>query len=224
VTQQDLPLPLPRGGARLGAGRPKIKGRRASEPHKTRSKVDPRKPLHVVLRAVRGLRLRKKGVYHAIREALARTKWVRIIHLSIQQSHVHLIVEAQHAANLAKGMKSFQISAAKKINAATGRDGGQVFADRYHAVSLGSPRQVRNTLAYVLNNWRHHGAEAGARECDPFSSGMGFDGWTATPVAFPESYVQLPVAEATTWLLRVGWKRHAALIDLAHVPGGAHAE
>ena len=111
MTQQDLPLPRPRGGARPGAGRPKIKGRRASEPHKVRSKVDPRKPLHVVLRAVRGLRLRKKGVYHAIREALAKTKWVRIIHMSIQQSHVHLIVEAQHAANLARGMKSFQIMA-----------------------------------------------------------------------------------------------------------------
>ena len=189
-----------------------------------RATLDPRKPVHVVLRAVRELGLRKKGVYHAIRAALAQTKWVRIVHLSIQQSHVHLIVEAQHATLLAKGMQSFQISAAKKINAATGRGRGQVFADRYHAVTLGSPRQVRNTLAYVLNNWRHHGVEAGARECDPFSSGIGFDGWTATPRAFPATYIPLPVAEPRSWLLRVGWKRHAPRIDLAFVPGGAHAE
>ena len=91
MNQQEIHFPSTHGGARPGAGRPKIKGRRASEPHKTRSKVDPRKPLHVVLRAVRGLRLRKKGIYHAIREALARTKWVRIIHLSIQQlSLIHI--------------------------------------------------------------------------------------------------------------------------------------
>jgi len=221
--QQDIGFPNTHGGVRAGAGRPKIKGRRASEPHKVRAKVDPRKPLHIVLRAVRELRLRKKGVYHAIREALAKVKWVRIVHMSIQQSHVHLIVEAQHAANLARGMKSFQISAAKKINVALGRAGGQVFADRYHATPLGTPRQVRNCIAYVLNNWRHHGVEASSRACDPFSSGMTFDGWSASPAAYPETYVPLPVGEATTWLLHVGWRRHGP-ISLAFVPGGAHAE
>jgi len=33
----------------------------------------------------------------------------------------------------------------------------------------------------------------------------------------------LPVGEATTWLLHVGWRRHGP-ISLAFVPGGAHAE
>jgi hypothetical protein len=33
---------------------------------------------------------------------------------------------------------------------------GKVFHERYHARHLRSPRQVRNVLVYVLNNWRKH--------------------------------------------------------------------
>jgi len=221
VKQQKISFPRRRGGAQPGAGRPKIKDRRASEPHKLRAKVDPRKPLHVVLRAVRGLRLRKKGVYHAIREALGVARWVRIVHLSIQQSHVHLIVEAEDAKHLSRGMQSFQISAAKKINAALGRKGGQVFADRFHAVTLGSPKQLRNTICYVLNNARHHGESVDA--IDWFSSASRFDGWKEALPEIPAAYRALPVREAGTWLLRVGWRRHGP-ISMHTVPGGGHAE
>jgi len=208
-----------RGGPRPGAGRPKIKGRRVSEPHRVRPKVDSRKPLHIVLRAVRGLRLRQSRIYHAIREALAQAKLIRICHLSIQQSHVHLIVEAAHAHNLSRGLQGFQISAARKINAVLGTS-GTIFADRYHAVPLGSPRQIRNTLAYVLNNWRHH--DVALESIDPFSSGSSFDGWKESPRAFPDAY-RLPVDEPTTWLLRVGWKRHGPISVYATL-GGKHAE
>ena len=52
---------------------------------------------------------------------------------------MHLIVEAAHAHNLSRGLQGFQNSAARKINAALGIS-GKVFADRYHAVVLGSPR------------------------------------------------------------------------------------
>jgi len=209
------------GGKRRGAGRKPPKDRRCSEAHRKREKVDPRKPLHVVLRAVRGLRLRSSKIYHAIREALAAAKLVRIVHVSIQQSHVHLIVEAAHARNLSRGLQGFQISAAKKINAALGVS-GKVFADRYHAVPLGSPRQIRNTLAYVLNNWRHHDVEL-ASTIDPFSSASTFEGWKESPRAFPSTYVPLPVDEPATWLLRVGWKRRGP-ISVYAVPGGKHAE
>jgi len=209
------------GGARPGAGRPKISGRRVSEPHRRRAKVDSRKPLHIVLRAVRGLRLRQSRVYHAIREALAQAKLIRICHMSIQQSHVHLIVEAAHAHNLSRGLQGFQISAARKINAALGTS-GKVFADRYHAVVLGSPRQIRNTLAYVLNNWRHHDVTLEST-IDPFSSASSFAGWKENPRAFPATYQPLPVDEPTTWLLRVGWRRHGP-ISVYAVPGGKHAE
>ena len=56
------------------------------------------------------------------------------------------------------------ISAARNINRELGERTGdkqsdRVFADRYHARVLKTPRQVRNTIAYVLNNWRHHGED-----------------------------------------------------------------
>lgn len=52
------------------------------------------------------------------------------------------------------------------------------FADRYHDVPLTTPRQVRNCLAYVLNNWRRHGEDRDrAWNVDPFSTGIWFPGW-----------------------------------------------
>lgn len=78
----------------------------------------------------------------------------RIVHLSIQRTHIHLIVEAASRKALWKGMEAFSISAARQINASTGCKHGQVFADRYHARALTSPRQVRNCIASVLNNER----------------------------------------------------------------------
>ena len=42
----------------------------------------------------------------------------RIVHLSIQRTHVHLLVEANSKGNSRRGMQGFQISAAKHLNAA----------------------------------------------------------------------------------------------------------
>ena len=55
-----------------------------------------------------------------------------------------------------------EIAAAKNLNKAISKRTGKkrrgtVFPDRYHAVVIRSPRQARNNLAYVLNNWRRHG-------------------------------------------------------------------
>jgi len=54
-------------------------------------------------------------------------------------------------------------------------------SNHYHARPLTSPRVVRNTLAYVLNNYRPHGEDqvgvARAWKADPFSSGPLFFGW-----------------------------------------------
>ena len=63
----------------------------------------------------------------------------RIVHMSIQRNHVHLIVEAEHKLSLSRGMQSFQISAAKHLNRAVSveralpeRRRGTVFPDRFH--------------------------------------------------------------------------------------------
>jgi REP element-mobilizing transposase RayT len=158
---EQLVLWKPRGGKRRGAGR-KPKGRRAGSPHKTRPELNPRHPVHVVLRVIGAVgNLRRRFTYRAIREAtltIARREDFRIVHLSIQRTHVHLLVEADDKATLALGMQGFQISAAKHLNAAIskGKPGprrcGTVFPDRYHAQIITSPRQARHALSYVLVN------------------------------------------------------------------------
>src|SRR5882762_2484929 len=118
---EQLVLFKQRGGKRRGAGRPP-KGKRAGSPHKARPFLHQRYPVHVVLRAIRAVgNLRRRCVYRAIREATlttARRGKLRIVHLSIQRTHVHLLVEAKDKETLASGMQGFQISAAKHLNAA----------------------------------------------------------------------------------------------------------
>jgi WD40 repeat protein len=72
--------------------------------------------------------LRKPHLFRAIRVALfvvAAREDFRIVHFSIQGDHLHLIVEASSREALWSGMKAFQISAAKRINAAITRRTGE---------------------------------------------------------------------------------------------------
>ena len=224
----------PRGGKRPGAGRPP-KGARAGSPHKRRRAFKASTPLHVVLRASAAVgTLRRRKIYRAIRWAtvvVGKYEDVRIVHLSIQRTHVHLLVEAANKTALARGMKAFQISAAKLINAVVSVRGarrrrGQVFTDRYHAELIESPRQARRALAYVLNNWRKHREDRGERArrwlVDPFSSGISFGGWKELEHALvmwrpPATYDPMIVWLPRTWLLREGWRRHG-LIPCREVP------
>jgi hypothetical protein len=129
------------------------------------------------------------------------------------------VVEAADQDQLARGMQGFTISCARQLNRRLGRT-GPVFAGRYHAVPLASPRQVRSALSYVLNNWRHHGEDRGSRALyDPYSSARAFEGWS-TPryQRLAPGAELLPTAFPTCWLLTVGWRRHRR-IDPGEVPG-----
>lgn len=234
------------GGKRKGAGR-KAVPRPGEPPHRRvrkRPAITARTPVHVVIRVVpRVGRLRRRKAYQAIRRALLTVflrGLIRIVHLSIQRRHIHLIVEATDERALARGMQGFQISAARQINAAVtvelrarGELGdrecvrGQVFTNRYHAEIIDTPRRARHCLAYVLNNWRRHredvnGAAHRPARVDPYSSGIGFDGWRDrdAPFAWPHEYEPLVVARAESWLLVDGWRRHGS-IDVHEVPGPA---
>ena len=224
-----------RGGKRRGAGRPR-KGLRSSERHKRRPTLTGHEPLLVTVRIDEGVgNLRRRGIYHALRFALyaaALFDEFRVVHFSIQRTHLHMIVEAQSKQALSSGMQRLLISAARHINGAvtaeTGvRRRGRVVSDRYHASVLGSPRQVRNAIAYVLNNWRRHGEHrakfARGWLLDPFSSATRFGGWTeleGRDVLFRvrESYEPLFTWLPKTWLLRVGWQLHGS-IPATGIPG-----
>jgi REP element-mobilizing transposase RayT len=218
------------GGKRKGAGRPP-KGKRASERHKKRPHLKKSHPVHVILRVVAEVgRLRRRNLYRAIQRgmitAVPRHDF-RICDVSVQGNHIHLIVEADDERALARGMQGFQISTAKHINRAlskeTGRRrSGRVFADRYHAVQLTSPRQVRHGLCYVRNNWRRHGEDRKlpGRAFDPFSSGEYSGGWDdgAQTYWLRDGDVVLPICRPQSWLLSTGWRK-AGLLSPWEVPG-----
>jgi hypothetical protein len=149
----------------------------------------------------------------------------RRVHVSIQRTHVHMLVEAENQRALARGMQGFQISAARNINTALGVDKyrrrrGPVFADRYHLTVITTPTQTRNAIGYVLSNWRKHGEDRQGLPStwlvDPFSSGILFPDWKeleGKDVMWPwrETYDPLMVRRPKSWLLREGWKKAGAI-------------
>jgi putative transposase len=255
--QQDLfgprgAVPRKRTAKRKKRGRPgrKPNGPRAGSPHKPRPELDANHAVHVVLRVVPAIgSLRKRLMYRALREATitvalraelrAQTDGgFRIIHMSIQRTHVHMLVEAGSKAALSGGMQSFQISAAKHLNHAASvkivkaggaRRRGTVFPDRYHQEIIRTPTQARHALAYVLNNWRKHhedetSLEARTWKVDPFSTGALFAGWqerVGWPLLWkmPWTYQPLVVYLPSTWLLQKGWLRGGGPFSVHDVPG-----
>jgi REP element-mobilizing transposase RayT len=229
--QQEL---FRHGGKRKGAGR-KPKGARAGSPHQERPVIKPQHALHVVMRVVPAVgNMRRRSLYKAMRDATitaALRERVRIVHVSIQRTHVHMLVEADNQRALARGMQGFQISAARNINTALGVDKyrrrrGPVFADRYHLTVITSPTQTRNAIGYVQSNWRRHGEDQRGLPStwlvDPFSSGIMFPDWKELEnkaVMWPwrETYDPLMVRRPQSWLLREGWKK-AGPISARDVP------
>lgn len=151
------------GGRRTGAGRKPV-GARRGVAHRPRPPHDPRCPVHVTLRTGRlPASLRSARVFAAVRDALRRSSrnGLDVVEFSVQSNHLHLLVESSSARSLRSGLHGLTIRLARAINRVLGR-GGQVFADRYHARALKTPREVRNALLYVIQNWRKHGGGAGA--------------------------------------------------------------
>ena len=229
--QQELPT---HGGKRKGAGRKPV-GARAGTSHKKRPEIQAKHALHVVLRVTSAIGgMRRRNMYRAIRAAsitAALRGRFRIVHISIQQTHVHLLVEAENKLALARGMLGFQISAARHINkalcdATLGRRRGRVFVDRYHLVVITSPTQARHALSYVLNNWRKHREDCGPAtrgwKIDWFSSAATFPGWRElaydkTLCEVHKDYEALVVVPPQSWVLSEGWQR-AGTISARDVP------
>jgi putative transposase len=192
------------GGRRRGAGRKAGTRRvvvRAKRPGLSRFV-----PCHVTLRRAKGLPSLRAELLHGVLKGVVRgmseRDGFRVVHYSVQHDHVHLIVEAEDAAMLSRGMRSFAIRAARRLN----RDGmrgrrGRVWGDRYHRHDLPTPTEVRNALVYVLANGVKHGVvERGTM--DPCSSAPWFTGWIdprPPPIEPP------PTASSRTWLLTSGW-------------------
>lgn len=217
------------GGWRPGAGRKPSKRRNKRVLHRARPRVTRRCPLHITLRVRRELTsLRVKARCQVIRQAFAAAcsyDGVRIVDWSVQANHLHLIVEADSAQQLARAMQGFCVRVAKGLNRLLGRK-GSVFQERYHQRVLGTPREVRNARAYVISNYRRHAATAGRQMdpgwVDPCSSWAWFDGWrdlTRAHEALARETRTGPAlaSNAKGWMLTKGWRKHG-LVRVDEVP------
>src|SRR5215475_3866517 len=221
---EDLRRRSGRGGPRPGAGRP----RQSKNPpvhHVRRPPVPRHCPSHVTLRLRPGLpSLRTRRFLRELRPSLraaCEREAFRVVHYSVQRNHLHLLVEAAGKEALGRGMKAICARVARAVHRAFGR-AGAVLHGRYHLRILRTPREVRNTLAYVLLNarkhWRQRFGVAPPVRIDEASSGRWFEGWRREHPAGREPPGAREVSRARTWLLSVGWRRHG-LIDPAEVPG-----
>jgi len=232
------------GGARAGAGR-KPNGRWAGVSHLGRPVHSRHHPLHVTLRVRQGLStLREHELFLEVRRALAAGRerfGFRLVHFSVQRDHLHLLAEARDRRALSRGVQGLSIRVARAINRRLRRH-GRVFADRYHARALKTPRAARWALRYVLLNVRKHEPQAVPFGfVDACSSAAWFDGFARPPElvfgarscreqfqlqrvvpreSAARSPLDSPVVAARTWLLTAGQRRMAPF-DVDDVPGRA---
>src|SRR5687768_8326570 len=100
------------GGSR-GGGRRKSKAARVGVPHRSREALASRHPVHVTLRVRRQVgSLRRQQTFAVVREAYRHAKnrlGMRVVHFSVQHDHIHMIVEAESATALSRGVKGFGV-------------------------------------------------------------------------------------------------------------------
>lgn len=217
TTTKQLSLELrTHGGARRGAGR-KPKGSKAGVAHVARGALGGAIPILVTMKVLAGIanlrsRRRFERVLASLQKACGRFE-TRIVEFSVQDDHVHLVVESRDARALSRAMKGLAVRLARVLNRSLGRR-GKVFADRFHHRCLTTPRQVRNALQYVLCNAKKHRVAPSVRGwLDPMSSAPSFDGWIGEARTGPRA-----TASPRTWLLRIGWRR-GGLLHPDHTPG-----
>ena len=219
-----------RGGRRPGAGRKRAPGVRESVPHRPRPKHLGRHPVLVTLRAQRGLpSFRHQLVNEMMRTILLRqrkrayTGAFQVVEFTIQENHLHLVVEATGAVDadtiapkdaLRAGVSGLMIAFAKRLNAMLNRK-GKVWGDRWHGRELASPSEVRGALVYVFRNSARHGmrfcGSTPTQELvDPLSSAQRFTGWKRPVFQIMDMEKpppgEWPRARPRTWLMGKGWQ------------------
>ena len=207
------------GGRRPGAGR---KPRQESGvTHQRREETDADLAVHASLRVLDTVyNLRAKRCFRVIEKALAAWKerdGFRVVHFSVMGNHVHLVAEAESPRVLSRAMQGIAIRIAKGLNLVMKRR-GKVFADRFFSRVVRSARDMRNVLAYVLNNARRHCLVDDVKDdwVDEFSSAHAFDGWTI-PVS-SRARASPPVVPGQSHMMRT-WKRACGAIAPSFTPG-----
>ena len=138
----------------------------------------------MTLRVCRGVwNLRSQRSFAKVEKALHRERElarIRVVAFSVQGNHLHMIVECDSTLDLSRRMKGFGARFAKGMNRLMGRTRGKVLAERYHAVVLRSPTQVKSALLYVIHNHARHAAKEGWTRPPALDR---FSGTSVAPVA-----------------------------------------
>jgi REP element-mobilizing transposase RayT len=195
------------GGKRQGAGRKEVHRDRMS--HKPRMKFARATAVHVTLKMTATVfNLRSRRSFRVIQRALqahcglkvgeravhGATQWKRqsrfgalLVEFSVLGDHIHLVMQAESSTLLSKAVQALEVRIARGLNKMMGRK-GQVFRDRYHAVILTTPSQVRNARHYVRHNFRQHVEKSrpwvrmSSSFVDPYSSqSPALAAWLPTP-------------------------------------------
>jgi putative transposase len=200
------------GGAREGAGRKPGRGRR-NVAHRPRERHRNAHPVHVTMRIRAGLPpMREQVLFRMLRQHIGRANRsvrlrdvFRIVHFSVQDNHLHMIVEAHDGSALSRGAQGLAIRLARRLNHLLGIR-GRFFSDRFHSRELTSPRAVRNAIVYVLMNAKKHGSRFTG--IDALSSALWFDGFAERLAPCEDAS---PVRAPRTWLASIGWRRHGLI-------------
>jgi hypothetical protein len=185
--------------------------------HVARPVHDARHPVHVTMRRVRlGPSFRVQLVRRAIEAELyvVKARDVRVVHYSIQDNHLHLMVEGADRADLGRQMKLLFSRIAMAVNRIA-RRAGKLFADRHHRHELKTPTEVRRALVYILFNDRKDRRRSRSTALDEASSAIWVTDWSPTSAPTAETLALRranypngpPITEPTTWLARFGWRR-----------------
>jgi REP element-mobilizing transposase RayT len=148
------------GGARIGAGRKRLPPHLRHTPHRSRCDHRASHPVHVTLRA--GLRsLRSQRVARTVLGALrdGNRERFRIVHYSVQDNHVHLIVEAESTASLSSGVRGLMVRVARRVNRLLFRR-GRFWADRWRGRALTGPSRAKRARLRIAESQK---ARSGAR-------------------------------------------------------------
>jgi REP element-mobilizing transposase RayT len=180
--------------------------------HRTRPEHHRAHPVHVTLRATRGLpSFRAEHIRNLLERILDGTRDAtgQVVHFSIQRDHLHVVLEAHDKRLLSSLVRRVVIRFALRLNKVLGRTKGKVWGDRYHRRDLQSPREVKNALRYLFTNAVKHG-EPGASPSAP-------DPFTCTPrlpgfLTARDAPAHWRPPRPRTWLLSTGWwKIHGPL-------------
>ena len=217
---------------RKKAGRPPRAERIGFMRHAMRPAHDASHPVLVTIRCVDAApSLRSEVLARAIAAQVERAirRGIGVVHYSIQDNHLHLMVEAHDRTGLARGMQLLFSRIAFEVNRLAERH-GRLFRDRHHRRALTTPTETRNALVYVLFNGRKHRLQKGDHPghiltwIDPFSSTAWFDGWsrdyapTRDHLARTRAGPNVCGARPRTWLAREGWQRGGGLVRYDELP------